>query len=379
MPKRVNDEINVASGNKRRREKVAADVPGASAQEKKDTLPVLDDYVKKNTIESDDEEANEDQADKFERLGEEDIEGAEDSDVGDEFNDDETQQGNAPLITPFNLKEEMEEGDFDKQGHYHFKKDNDIRDNWMDEIDWAKVKKNEKNIPSYASRINEDEDEDKVDFNEIKTLEEILKYLNSGETVQAAMRRLGKLSNSQRSRNWRREKKYDLEDDEMESETKVSDEEKRNKEKLDELSELVDQMAGAGHYDIYTDSYEKIQFKIERKKPAKVVIPDNVDADDALDMFGDDFDEQDSGESKKESKKSDKEAEGSGDASTSKATMWLYKWGKDKTETYGPFPNKHMMQWKEANYFPKEVIVRRTDKTNFYEIGRIDFDLFEDK
>ena len=32
MPKRVNDEINVASGNKRRREKVAADVPGASAQ-----------------------------------------------------------------------------------------------------------------------------------------------------------------------------------------------------------------------------------------------------------------------------------------------------------------------------------------------------------
>ena len=31
----------------------------------------------------------------------------------------------------------MEEGDFDKQGHYHFKKDNDIRDNWMDEIDWV--------------------------------------------------------------------------------------------------------------------------------------------------------------------------------------------------------------------------------------------------
>ena len=50
-----------------------------------------------------------------------------------------------------------------------------------------------------------------------------------------------------------------------------------------------------------------------QQKPAKVVIPDNVDADDALDMFGDDFDEQDSGESKKESKKSDKEAEGMND------------------------------------------------------------------
>ena len=30
------------------------------------------------------------------------------------------------------------------------------------------MKKNEKNLPSYSSRMNEDEDEDKVDFNEIK-------------------------------------------------------------------------------------------------------------------------------------------------------------------------------------------------------------------
>ena len=33
----------------------------------------------------------------------------------------------------------MEEGDFDVDGHYHFKKDKDIRDNWLDNIDWVSV------------------------------------------------------------------------------------------------------------------------------------------------------------------------------------------------------------------------------------------------
>ena len=31
----------------------------------------------------------------------------------------------------------MAEGSFDKDGHYHFKKDTEIRDNWLDNIDWV--------------------------------------------------------------------------------------------------------------------------------------------------------------------------------------------------------------------------------------------------
>lgn len=40
-------------------------------------------------------------------------------------------------ITPFNLKEEMEEGHFDSEGNYFIKKEKDIRDNWLDNIDWV--------------------------------------------------------------------------------------------------------------------------------------------------------------------------------------------------------------------------------------------------
>lgn len=40
-------------------------------------------------------------------------------------------------ITPFNLEEEMQEGHFDSEGNYFIKKDQQIRDNWLDNIDWV--------------------------------------------------------------------------------------------------------------------------------------------------------------------------------------------------------------------------------------------------
>lgn len=42
-------------------------------------------------------------------------------------------------ITPFNMKEELEEGHFDNDGMYHWKKENVVKDNWLENIDWVKV------------------------------------------------------------------------------------------------------------------------------------------------------------------------------------------------------------------------------------------------
>lgn len=42
-------------------------------------------------------------------------------------------------ITPFNMREELEEGHFDKDGHYHWNKETEIKDNWLDNIDWVKA------------------------------------------------------------------------------------------------------------------------------------------------------------------------------------------------------------------------------------------------
>lgn len=43
-------------------------------------------------------------------------------------------------VTPFNMKEELEEGHFDKDGHYHWNKETEAKDNWLDNIDWVKVR-----------------------------------------------------------------------------------------------------------------------------------------------------------------------------------------------------------------------------------------------
>lgn len=43
-------------------------------------------------------------------------------------------------ITPFNMKDEMDDGHFDSEGTFIFKKDKqEIKDAWLDNIDWNMV------------------------------------------------------------------------------------------------------------------------------------------------------------------------------------------------------------------------------------------------
>jgi len=37
------------------------------------------------------------------------------------------------------MQEELEEGHFDTEGMYHWKKEKDVQDNWLENIDWCKV------------------------------------------------------------------------------------------------------------------------------------------------------------------------------------------------------------------------------------------------
>lgn len=44
------------------------------------------------------------------------------------------------------MREELEEGHFDKDGLFHWNKTDEIKDNWLDNIDWIKVCKD---LPVY--------------------------------------------------------------------------------------------------------------------------------------------------------------------------------------------------------------------------------------
>lgn len=57
------------------------------------------------------------------------------------------------------------------------------------------------------------------------------------------------------------------------------------KKKFLDLTEKVDQMAGAGFYDIYTDTYEKISFRIKKVNYKKFVKIDFVFCELFLPLF----------------------------------------------------------------------------------------------
>merc|ERR1712228_887706 len=71
--------------------------------------------------------------------------------------------------------------------------------------------------------------------------------------------------------------------------------EKENKEQMLKLTGIADEiLTRSGNMEIYEMTYEGILFKIkaeeEKKVGKKAAIPDNVDDDDALDMFADNLD-----------------------------------------------------------------------------------------
>lgn len=61
---------------------------------------------------------------------------------GQEDLEEEYEQDGETKITPFNMKDEMEEGYFDGQGTYIWNKrdGSEVKDNWLDSVDWMKVR-----------------------------------------------------------------------------------------------------------------------------------------------------------------------------------------------------------------------------------------------
>ena len=84
-------------------------------------------FKEKHSLDSDEEDNVED----YEVLPEDDIEGQED-DTGVDIEE-------GIRFTPFNMKEELEEGHFDSEGMYIQKKEKQIQDSWIENIDWVKV------------------------------------------------------------------------------------------------------------------------------------------------------------------------------------------------------------------------------------------------
>ena len=307
----------------------------------------------KHSIDSDDEEDDRQAEAKFEKMKDDDIEGQEDDTLRDDGD---------IKITPFNLKEEQQEGSFSKDGNFVWNKKDEIKDAWLDEVDWVKVKEKTKAEIEKEEKADDAEDDAQESYNEISNYKQMVEMMRPGESVAKSLRRLGGnkgfVSQSQR---WKKKKAGAVEDPA----------EKENKEKMLKLTGLADAiLSRSGNMEIYEETYEGILFKIkteeEKKVGAKTSIPEGVDEDDALDMFADSLDDKSEIPPKKDEKP----------AAVLDEVMWEFKWKADDSELHGPHSSQTMLDWQEGGYFSEGVLVRKVGGTDYADSKRIDFDLY---
>ena len=265
------------------------------------------------------------------------------------------------------MKEELEEGHFDQEGHYIWNKDKEIKDNWLDNIDWIKIKsdpkaKNDK--PSTSKGLgdssDDSDDEPEAAFNMIDTYKEIVALLQPKETIKKALQRLGKstvkLTTAQRFKN----KKAGIVDPASEKITKLT-----------ELSNEI--LTRSGNMDIYDETYEMITKKIENASKGSKVVAGSGDVDDDLDMYADDFDSKEKSKLHQDDEPAEKEEE-----KEKEVLMWEYKDKMDDEKILGPFTSEQMLKYSNEGKFKDGAVVRKVgaEDSKFYSLARIDFDLY---
>ncbi|XP_058508560.1 CD2 antigen cytoplasmic tail-binding protein 2 [Solea solea] len=344
----------------------------------------------KHSLDSDEEDEGEGtNSSKYDILDSDDVDGQE----GATIDYDE-----GVSITPFNLKEEMEEGHFDSEGNYFIKKEQQIRDNWLDNIDWVKVKeqpikKKKRGLAAKRTRRTGDEDEAEEEkkreeqqadeemeeeeeeaepaedplasYTQHQLTEAVVELMLPGETVAAALRRLGGLGGRKKGK--------------LREGSEPTEEAKRDTEKLDRLTALADRLVGSGMFEIYQQTYEKLAYLMKsmtskrravEQKSSNGAGDDGKDdgEEDELDMFADKFDETHG-----------KKNEDEGDERVTDGVLWEYRWeNKDGSEIYGPFTSEQMQNWVDEGYFSSGVYCRRVDQegSQFYNSKRLDFELY---
>ncbi|XP_072942959.1 CD2 antigen cytoplasmic tail-binding protein 2 homolog [Epargyreus clarus] len=320
----------------------------AFEDEKKELQPKKE--GKKHSLDSDEEDSGAEE-ERNNVLNVDDIEGEEDGVGGME---------GEITITPFNMKEEMEEGHFDAQGHYHWKKEKEVRDGWLDNIDWVKVK----GRPEDKYKVHKDDDTGMFDdssseevetekFNLIANYKEILEHLKPKETIAKALQRLGGSSRISSAERWKR-KKAGIVDEGAKIVTRVT-----------ELANQI--LTKTGNMDIYQENYEKISAIIAKAENKK---------DDAeLDMYADDFDQKEKQSMGNKGQSSSQEPE---EDDGPKEVKWEFKRSQDdNAEISGPHTSEQMHKWSQDGHFKTGVWVRKHgDDSQFYSSNRMDFELY---
>ncbi|TKR68316.1 hypothetical protein L596_024313 [Steinernema carpocapsae] len=254
-------------------------------------------------------------------------------------------------ITAFNMKEDMEDGHFDSAGNFIFNKnENEIKDGWLDNIDWTQVKRRAGKNWEKEGDQNDEEGEEAVPPSDGQLKEmyaRLVSHLKPNETIMAAIKRIGaqRLSAAEeRKRRWAAKKAgQDVETDQ----TKL----------VNELSGIADALVSQGHPEAYQFKKEQIEKLIE-------AMDEETSAMGSLDMFADE-----------EPVASSRNAGAS--ASVDEEVKWEYKFSEaEDAEIHGPVSTVEIIKLKDIQDMVCQGFARRVGSGAFYRVSRIDFDLY---
>ncbi|KAE9420014.1 hypothetical protein Angca_005694, partial [Angiostrongylus cantonensis] len=308
-----------------------------------------EDVKKKHTLDSDEE-----LEDDHKELDMRKVEGQEDS----------TLEFDGPTkITAFNMKEDMEDGHFDETGNFIFdKKEKEIKDAWLDDIDWSAVKEKAGDQWEILN-VRNIKEEIPPTLNDIRRKEiftTLISFMKPNQTVTNVLTALKKANGltaaEERKMRWKAKKEGKLlEESDSQKNTRL-------------ISGLVDELISAGHMDAYEWTREKLEFLLKKLESTAV---------DSVDMFSDEpasistpsnlvtstiMDDEDQKWEYKES-----------EAGEILVIAGSYSYA---LLFQGPFSSSEMARRQQNGQLASGGLARKYGTASFNPVSRIDFDLY---
>ncbi|VDN25462.1 unnamed protein product [Gongylonema pulchrum] len=275
-------------------------------------------------------------------------------------------------------------------------KEDEIKDAWLDNIDWTKF--------FYQYTFFQEEDSSTaINFgdSELKSVyERIAAMLKPNETIEHALSRLGKEKGlsaaEERKRRWAAKKAGREYVDEGAAAMK-------------ELTGLADSLVSNGELEAYQYTLEKLLFlikelqtentgQVEEEKAAGKSSSDVVfweyklSNEDGAEIFGPFTSEQmlemqqegkfeNGGWARKQGAQSfytEEEQKGAAaEKSSSDVVFWEYKLSnEDGAEIFGPFTSEQMLEMQQEGKFENGGWARKQGAQSFYTVARIDFEIY---
>jgi CD2 antigen cytoplasmic tail-binding protein 2 len=306
---------------KRRRGAVNLDGYGSSEDESDDSEPKgknddadLDDMFADDTPE--DSKATGDKKKKTRFLSMNEIEGQEMSSRG---HDSDSEGEGEPKIMAFNMKEDLEEGEFDEEGNYIRNKvdPNAFHDKWLQGLskrDIAKAKAAQEK-QERTEQLKEADVLSNVPQDKTGVFRALIDLLQPGENVRDALVRLG--GSAKKIPAWKAKKMQQKNG----AATEPTAEEVEKLAIIDRITALADQMMALGDFGIYDETYEAMLRHLRRSGSVPVDwIPGET-----------------------------------------KGVTWEYRWAGsgDAGEVYGPFSSTQMQEWQAQGFFSNGIEAKK--------------------